>query len=112
MTAFRSGPYAEFSSAGSIESDLLKSVPFNYFLVWELIQWAKLSGSKRIDMGGVSDEGPGDPLAGISYFKRRFPTKEAEIGREMEAPLRLVQTSSHRALVELRELARKWYADC
>ena len=58
-------------------------------------------------MGGVSDGAPGDPLAGISYFKRRFPTQEAETGREMEAELRVTQLSSLRALQNIRTLTRR-----
>jgi hypothetical protein len=88
VAGVRHGALAEYVSAGSVDDAELRSHPFNYFLLWELAEWARANGATRLDLGGVTDGGPGDPLAGISTFKRHFTNTEAEIGREMIATLR------------------------
>jgi hypothetical protein len=88
VAGVRHGALAEYLSAGSIDDPKLRSHPFNYFLLWELAQWARASGATHLDLGGLTDGGPGDPLAGISAFKRHFSRTEVELGREMIATLR------------------------
>lgn len=88
VAGVRHGTLAEYVSAGSIDDAALRAHPFNYFLLWELAEWARASGATRLDLGGVTDGGPEDALAGISRFKRHFTNDEAEIGREMIATLR------------------------
>src|SRR2546425_544869 len=48
--------------------------PFMYALVWDLIRWGKRAGARWFDFGGVTRGrlGEGDPLGGISNFKRGF----------------------------------------
>ncbi|MGZ3807979.1 MAG: GNAT family N-acetyltransferase [Bacteriovorax sp.] len=72
----------EYYMAGSLSDPELRSIPFNYLLVWNLILWGKQSGAKMFDYGGISDEGPNDPTANISYFKRRFPAEEYNVASE------------------------------
>src|ERR1019366_9521611 len=86
--AVRHRALAEYMSAGSIDDAELRAQPFNYFLLWELADWARASGATHLDLGGLTEGGPEDALAGISTFKRHFTCAEAEVGREMIAVLR------------------------
>lgn len=88
VAGIRHGTLAEYISAGSVDDAALRSHPFNYFLLWELAEWARANGAAALDLGGVTEGGPEDKLAGISGFKRHFTNTEAEIGREMIATLR------------------------
>jgi hypothetical protein len=88
VAAIRHGALAEYVSAGSVDDAELRSQPFNYFLLWELAEWARANGSTWLDLGGVTEGGPEDPLAGISTFKRHFTSYETEVGREMIATFR------------------------
>ena len=81
--AFRTGERCEFSSAGGLGDPILRSIPYNYFIFWELLSWARKMGAKIVDMGGITDGGPDDPLQGISRFKRSFPGDEIEISQEV-----------------------------
>ena len=63
-------------------------MPYNYFLLWELIRWEAEEGCTRIDLGGVTDESENDPLKGVSRFKRSITKNELEIGREMTTLIR------------------------
>lgn len=82
------GRMAEYVSAGSLDDAQLRKEPFNYWLLWELFQWAKGNGALAMDLGGVTVGGPGDPLAGISRFKRHLSDLDVEVGREMMVMLR------------------------
>jgi thiol-disulfide isomerase/thioredoxin len=64
--AVRHGALAEYMSAGSIDDAELRAQPFNYFLLWELADWARASGATHLDLGGLTEGGPEDALAGIS----------------------------------------------
>ncbi len=88
VAGVRHGALAEYVSAGSIDDAALRSHPFNYFLLWELADWARANGATDLDLGGVTEGGPEDKFAGISSFKRHFTNTEAEIGREMISTLR------------------------
>jgi len=101
VTGFRSGAAAEYSSAGSLDDPELRKLPFNYWLLWNLLLWAKRSGASFLDLRGITDGGSADPLKGISFFKRRFPGREIEINREMTA---LLKPKTHAALQSLRAL--------
>lgn len=83
VIGFRHGNLAEFSSAGSFANPELRSIPFNSYLLWELMNWAREQGCTRIDLGGVTDGDVTDPLSGISRFKRAFCDFEMETGREV-----------------------------
>jgi hypothetical protein len=82
VTGVASPPLFEYAIAGSRSNARLRQFPFNYILLWRLMEAAKVRGASVFDMGGITDGGPDDPLAGISDFKRRFPGFEIGIGRE------------------------------
>ena len=96
VSGFRHGTVAEYSSAGSLDDPQLRGFPFNYFLLWELMQWARESGASWLDLGGVTDGGSDDPRAGISSFKRHFTELDVEHGRELVTVLQ----PARRALFE------------
>lgn len=104
-TGFRSGASAEYSSAGSLDDPGLRELPFNYWLLWELLRWAKRSGASFFDLRGVTSGGSADPLAGISAFKRRFASRETEVNREMTAVLKPAMNALHASLRGLRDHA-------
>lgn len=78
------GDVAEYKESASSRSE--RRIPTTYPLLWDLILWAKRSGARWFDLGGVTGGGPAgeDPLAGISEFKRRFTKNEVEVGEEWE----------------------------
>ncbi len=102
VIGFRRGDLLEYAVAGSFSDARLRSIPFNYFLLWELIAWARNHGCTRMDMGGVSDGGPMDPLRGITRFKRSFPGIDIETGREMVAVLKPLRFLIYRFLKFVR----------
>jgi hypothetical protein len=87
VVGLRHGEVAEYSSAGSLDDPGLRLLHFNYFLLWELSQWAREGGARWLDLGGVTDGGADDPRAGISAFKRHFTNLDVEHGRELLAVL-------------------------
>lgn len=101
----RHGAVAEYVSAGSLDDETLRKLPFNYFLIWELTRWARTHGARHLDLGGVTDGGADDPLAGISRFKRHLTRRELEVGREMVAMLRPGRAWAVRAV---RTLAQRF----
>ena len=83
------GQYADAASTRETGSRVALAYP----LLWDLMVWAKRSGARWFDLGGVTRgsrvdaataEAPGaaDPLAGISDFKRFFTSTLAEVGEE------------------------------
>lgn len=96
--AVRHGRDAEYVSAGSIDDPELRKHPFNYWMLWDLARWAREAGARHLDLGGISEGGPDDPLAGIAAFKRHFTSTEAEVGREMVAQLRPATELAARAV--------------
>jgi hypothetical protein len=98
ITGVGSPPLFEYAVAGSLSNDRLRQLPFNYILLWRLIEAAKTRGATTFDMGGITDGGTGDPLAGISDFKRRFPGFETSVGREMLLKLRPLRCRLHELL--------------
>jgi hypothetical protein len=104
ITGVASPPLFEYTVAGSRSDARLRQFPFNYILLWRLVEAAKALGASSFDMGGITDGGPEDPLAGISDFKRRFPGIEVSIGREMLLRLRPARCRAHRFL---RSLSRR-----
>lgn len=99
----RHGELIEALSSGSLPDPELRKLHFNYFLYWEQIQWAKAAGARLLDLGGITDGGATDPLAGISAFKRHFTRTEIEIGREMELEIRPFRCAVFRALQRASE---------
>jgi len=78
------GDVAEYKESASSRSE--RRIPTTYPLLWDLILWAKRSGAKWFDLGGVTGGGHDgdDPLAGISDFKRRFTKHEVDVGEQWE----------------------------
>lgn len=63
-----------------------RSIGIAYPLVWDLMRWARLQGASWFDLGGVTDgsHGDGDPLGGISDFKRSFGGEVVTVGVDVE----------------------------
>ena len=80
------GDVAEYSESGSLRIDDMK-ISTSYALLWDLIRWAQRNGAKWFDLGGVTSGNTesGDPLGGISDFKRRFSQRELEVGEQWES---------------------------
>jgi lipid II:glycine glycyltransferase (peptidoglycan interpeptide bridge formation enzyme) len=72
-----------FAGASSRPSDL-RRVQIGYPLVWDLIVWAKRAGAAWFDLGGVTagTAGSGDPVGGISDFKRHFSSAIADVAED------------------------------
>ena len=115
MAAFswvlNNGDHGEYRAAGSTRK-IEAPVPLGYFPVWEMIRWAKATGSEWFDMGGVTLEGADQSaLEGISRFKRTFSRNVAEVGSDwgMEpspAKAKIASVVSNNAL-KLRRLLKK-----
>lgn len=105
--AFNNGSKVEFYSAGAVNDPELRSIPFNSFLIWELIDWARHQGCKVMDMGGVTDGGPNDPLQGVTRFKRGMTEVEVETGKEMISIVRPTRHKVYRWLKQLKEPKRE-----
>ncbi len=102
VIGFCNGTRAEYASAGSFSNSELRSMPFNYFLFWELANWARAHGATQMDMGGITEGGPNDPLQGVSRFKRSIATQELEVGREMISVLKPVRFYVYQTLKEFK----------
>jgi lipid II:glycine glycyltransferase (peptidoglycan interpeptide bridge formation enzyme) len=72
-----------YAGASSRPSDLGR-VHIGHPLMWDLIVWAKRRGAAWFDFGGVTAGGKdsGDPVGGISDFKRQFCTTTAEVAED------------------------------
>jgi len=79
------GDVSEYCESGSVRVTDMR-ISTSYALLWDLITWARRSGSKVFDFGGVTvgSTGSDDPLGGISDFKRRFSQREVEVGEQWE----------------------------
>ena len=77
------GDHAHYSAAGSTRPSEGR-IPLLYPVIWDLILWAKRSGMRFFDFGGVTGGtlGSEDPLGGISDFKRYFTKTVAQVGAE------------------------------
>lgn len=77
------GDHADYATAASTRRTELR-LPLGYPLVWDLICWAKRNGAEYLDLGGVSEGSltDGDPLGGISDFKRYFSRTQVTVGAE------------------------------
>ena len=79
------GDVAQYSESGSIRPVDL-NVPTSYALLWDLILWARNTGARVFDLGGVTSGNTesDDPLGGISDFKRSFSRTEVEVGQQWQ----------------------------
>jgi Acetyltransferase (GNAT) domain len=71
------------AGASSRPSDLHR-VGIVYPLFWDLIVWAKQIGATWFDLGGVTEGtlGSGDPVGGISDFKRLFSKQVIDVAED------------------------------
>jgi hypothetical protein len=71
-----------FAGASARPRDL--RVQIGQPLLWDLIVWAKRAGAAWFDLGGVSagSARSGDPVGGISDFKRTFSKEIAEVAED------------------------------
>ena len=106
ISGVASAPLFEYTTAGSRSNARLRQFPFNYVLLWRLVEAAKARAALVFDMGGITEGSPDDPLAGISDFKRRFPGFEVNIGREGLLKLRPARCRLFSILQSLRGLFR------
>ncbi len=70
----RSGEHVYYSEAASVRQTGEQKLALAYGVMWDLIVWARRTGARFFDFGGITrgthtDE---DPLGGISDFKRYF----------------------------------------
>ena len=81
-------------------------------LEWELIRWAKGTGVRWFDLGGITagHKASGDPVGGISDFKRSFCTHDVTVGEEWllePSPLRARMARATRRLAAWLASARE-----
>jgi hypothetical protein len=73
-TGLAHGDHVSYGDAGSTRDPSLR-VPLGYPALWDLMRWAKRIGAAWFDLGGITHgthKSVGDPLGGISDFKRMF----------------------------------------
>ena len=80
----RHGAYAVYDVAASSRESSVRKYPLAYALMWDLIRWSHASGASWFDFGGVTmgSQHDGDPLGGISEFKRAFSEDVATVRTE------------------------------
>jgi len=96
----RHGTFAVYHTAGSTRL-ANRRIPLAYPAIWALMRWARNTGATWFDFGGLTrgtSESEGDPVGGVSEFKRNFGGEELVIGEDWQfdaAPLRqrLVQAA-------------------
>lgn len=91
------GDHVHYSRAGSTrETDL--RMPLMYPIVWDLICWAKRTGARYFDFGGITvgSHQSEDPLGGISDFKRYFSEHAEQVGAEWSMEPRPIQAQAAR----------------
>ena len=78
------GQSVSYFAGGSSRPSDLGRLHIGYPLMWDLIVWAKRAGATWFDFGGVTagTAGSGDPLGGISDFKRLFSKERAEVAED------------------------------
>jgi hypothetical protein len=79
-----SGDHAYYSEAASTRDTGEQRIPLAYGVMWDLILWARRTGARWFDYGGITrgthtDE---DPLGGISDFKRYFSQEVVPVREE------------------------------
>jgi hypothetical protein len=78
------GDHVQYSHGASTR-DVPFRIPLAYPLMWDLVTWGKRIGATWFDFGGVTDGtvgDAGDPLGGISTFKRFFSRDVATVADE------------------------------
>ena len=79
------GDHAHYSRSASTRDTTVR-IALLYPVLWDLISWAHRSGAKYFDLGGVTlgTAESGDPLGGISDFKRAFSRRVEQVGAEWD----------------------------
>lgn len=79
------GDHAVYADSASVRPTDIR-IAVAYPLLWDLIAWAKATGARWFDLGGVTLGGAtdGDPLGGISDFKRFFSEDLITVGEEWQ----------------------------
>jgi peptidoglycan/xylan/chitin deacetylase (PgdA/CDA1 family) len=78
------GQSASYFAGGSSRPTDLRGVSIGHPLMWDLVLWAKRGGATWFDLGGVTSGtlGSGDPLGGISDFKRLFSKETVAVAED------------------------------
>jgi hypothetical protein len=88
------GRYATYEAGAMTRRRELGNTPLGYAPLWDLVCWARESGTSWFDFGGVTPGTEGsvdDPVGGISDFKRSFCDNAIDVGEEwvlLPRPLR------------------------
>lgn len=95
--AYLHGDVAEYAHAGSLRHPD-HHLPLLYAPTWDLMRWAKRSGAKCWDFGGVREPSAGPDvdasgLAGIGAFKAAFSGATVHVGEEWVLEPRAVATA-------------------
>jgi hypothetical protein len=78
------GDHAFYAEAASTRDTGGLRVALAYGVMWDLIVWAKRSGARWFDLGGITHgtHHGDDPLGGISDFKRYFSRRVVKVRDE------------------------------
>ncbi len=78
------GQSVSYFAGGSARPSDLQRVGIVHPLFWDLIVWAKRIGATWFDLGGVTagTAGSGDPVGGISDFKRLFSKQTTNVAED------------------------------
>jgi hypothetical protein len=77
--------YTTYEAGATLRRKDLGNTSLSYAPVWDLLLWAGNNGSTWFDFGGVTagaHGSAGDPVGGISAFKRSFCEHVVEVGEE------------------------------
>ena len=82
------GDHGVYADSASVRPDDIR-LAVTYPILWDLITWAKRGGASWFDLGGITlgHATDGDPLGGISDFKRFFTEDLIDVGEEWRFPL-------------------------
>ena len=80
----RSGDHVYYSEAASTRDTGEQRIALAYGVMWDLILWAKRTGARVFDFGGITrgSHGAEDRLGGISDFKRYFSQQLVPVREE------------------------------
>src|SRR5207247_688938 len=78
------GESVSYFAGASSRPQGLRGVGIAHPLFWDLIVWAKRIGATWFDLGGVTagTAGSGDPVGGISDFKRLFSKQTINVAED------------------------------
>lgn len=80
------GSHVCYDVGASTRDEAVRRHPLAYAPLWDLVTWAAADGVKWFDFGGVTpgSKDSGDPLGGISDFKRAFTEELVEVREEWQ----------------------------